>query len=607
MAKETAPATRAPVAKSTVENIKDTLESIVVAFILAFIFRAFIVEAFVIPTGSMAVTLYGNQVTNTCSTCGYEYARGIDQNEQEQAIRLRLAKLPLKCPNCDTTPDHVDQAGLIHPDSGDRILVHKWPLDVASHALGPKRFDVTVFKDPTDGTTNFIKRLAGLPGEVLEIIDGDIYTAPLEPTKDHPGLNKAAPGLVERLEQLRQDVYNWGATGQGSPDEIKRRYQEINEELLPHLRIRRKILEAPRAQQALWVNVYNHDFLPNYDRFNNAEGGAAGIRRVGWYEEGSVRAWDTSQREIVFRPPAPNAGPVFICFDGKPIDDFSAYNSEHNNSYPNKVGDVRLRFTWFPENTAGNGGIVLRMNRDEATFTAEIAANGSARIIHAQPGMTGGQTVIAERSQLFNPGQAINIEFMNVDYVVRLIVNDNILESKSSQYEPDVVRIMKKRQGETYDVKPTEVRIGALGIPCRLRHVVLERDVYYRDTHQVEPGRIVNPQTGVTRTNPYLGWPGWGTAGMPILLRSERWVNGRKLPGEYFMLGDNSPASKDSRLWWEIGPHLVAMGPEYTVGTVSGDQLIGEAFFVYWPAGYRRPWAGNVGFIPNVGRMRWIR
>ena len=86
MAKETAPATRAPVAKSTVENIKDTLESIVVAFILAFIFRAFIVEAFVIPTGSMAVTLYGNQVTNTCSTCGYEYARGIDQNEQEQAI-----------------------------------------------------------------------------------------------------------------------------------------------------------------------------------------------------------------------------------------------------------------------------------------------------------------------------------------------------------------------------------------------------------------------------------------------------------------------------------------------------------------------------------------
>ena len=41
------------------EGIKDTIESFVVALILAFVFRAFVVEAFVIPTGSMAPTLYG--------------------------------------------------------------------------------------------------------------------------------------------------------------------------------------------------------------------------------------------------------------------------------------------------------------------------------------------------------------------------------------------------------------------------------------------------------------------------------------------------------------------------------------------------------------------
>ncbi len=40
-------------------NVKETVESILVAFILAFVFRAFVVEAFVIPTGSMAPTLYG--------------------------------------------------------------------------------------------------------------------------------------------------------------------------------------------------------------------------------------------------------------------------------------------------------------------------------------------------------------------------------------------------------------------------------------------------------------------------------------------------------------------------------------------------------------------
>ena len=53
--------------KSLAVTVKETLESIVVAFILAFVFRAFIVEAFIIPTGSMAVTLYGKQLTKTCS------------------------------------------------------------------------------------------------------------------------------------------------------------------------------------------------------------------------------------------------------------------------------------------------------------------------------------------------------------------------------------------------------------------------------------------------------------------------------------------------------------------------------------------------------------
>jgi hypothetical protein len=78
------------------------------------------------------------------------------------------------------------------------------------------------------------------------------------------------------------------------------------------------------------------------------------------------------------------------------------------------------------------------------------------------------------------------------------------------------------------------------------------------------------------------------------------------------MLGDNSAQSKDSRLWWEVGPHLIPRGSEYQAGTVPGDQLIGQAFFVYWPAGYRclslkDSVFGRIGLIPNFGRMRWIR
>src|SRR2546423_15526664 len=54
-------------------NIKETIESILVAFILAFIFRAFVVEAFVIPTGSMAPTLMGAHLRFRCDDCGYEW------------------------------------------------------------------------------------------------------------------------------------------------------------------------------------------------------------------------------------------------------------------------------------------------------------------------------------------------------------------------------------------------------------------------------------------------------------------------------------------------------------------------------------------------------
>src|SRR3712207_9224839 len=54
-------------------NVKETIESILVAFILAFVFRAFVVEAFVIPTGSMAPTLLGAHIRYACNDCGYRF------------------------------------------------------------------------------------------------------------------------------------------------------------------------------------------------------------------------------------------------------------------------------------------------------------------------------------------------------------------------------------------------------------------------------------------------------------------------------------------------------------------------------------------------------
>src|SRR3984885_11111668 len=67
--RKTAPEQKAP----PESNVKETVESILVAFILAFIFRSFVVEAFVIPTGSMAPTLLGAHMHFRCPDCGYEW------------------------------------------------------------------------------------------------------------------------------------------------------------------------------------------------------------------------------------------------------------------------------------------------------------------------------------------------------------------------------------------------------------------------------------------------------------------------------------------------------------------------------------------------------
>ena len=54
---------------------------------------------------------------------------------------------------------------------GDRVLVNR----VIYHLRDPHRGDIIVFHYPEDPTVVFIKRVIGVPGDVLEVKDGHLY------------------------------------------------------------------------------------------------------------------------------------------------------------------------------------------------------------------------------------------------------------------------------------------------------------------------------------------------------------------------------------------------------------------------------------------------
>ena len=72
---------------------------------------------------------------------------------------------------------------------GDRLFVTKYSYGYSKHSFPfspnfsqsrflfeePKRGDVVVFKTPTDNRTDYIKRLIGLPGDIIQFLDGDLF------------------------------------------------------------------------------------------------------------------------------------------------------------------------------------------------------------------------------------------------------------------------------------------------------------------------------------------------------------------------------------------------------------------------------------------------
>src|SRR5438132_6717531 len=88
------------------DSLREIAETVVFVVVLVLMLKTFVAEAFVIPTGSMAETLYGYQKLVTCPKCQYEFPVNcsceIDPQQGPATPVVACA-----CPNCRY---HIDFA-----------------------------------------------------------------------------------------------------------------------------------------------------------------------------------------------------------------------------------------------------------------------------------------------------------------------------------------------------------------------------------------------------------------------------------------------------------------------------------------------------------------
>jgi hypothetical protein len=445
-----------------------------------------------------------------------------------------------------------------------------------------------VFKDPSDGVTNYIKRLAGLPDEVLEVIDGDVYSMPRAQLSDAAKSAFAELRHLKYLLGLRYDLDRQRVRRQNLPadiaaeieqpgllreqDRIAAAIDSILPELDGKLRIQRK---SASAQDDLWRVAYDHDFTPQQH----------GEQQPAWAPQGTGSKWSVPPRRLRFEGLGTGRQSIQL---RAALDSYCSYNAAawHTPVAPQLAGfvpvsDTRLRFVI--DYKGGGGSVRVGLTKRNDLFVAELASDGGVRVLRAKTDHPDDLTELgSKRLKPLQAGRMVAVSFENLDYRVRLYVDgEKIFESTDAQYSPPVGMLRTTQAG----AGPLPF-VSANDLDIELSHVVAESDIYYLS---FPPAKAVP-----------FGFRAWGTQDSPIELRE----------GEYFMLGDNSAQSKDSRLWDFVGPHLLDRHEGYQLGTVPADQLIGRAFFVYWPSPIRTsliPFLRETGWIPNFGQMRWIR
>jgi signal peptidase I len=177
------------------------------------------------------------------------------------------------------------------------------------------------------------------------------------------------------------------------------------------------------------------------------------------------------------------------------------------------------------------------------------------------------------------------LRFSNLDDELRLWVNERVVKfDGGTTYRRNSnapVRPVYSTQ-DPGDAEP--VGIGSERVALEITRLRVLRDVYY-----VASNRYRNFDYPISLDREVKNPESWS--------KSNAFVKRPDFPAvqlgddQFFPMGDNSPSSKDARMWGGDEPF------------VRRKFLTGKAVLIYWPHSWRRP----IPLWPNFKRMNFIR
>ena len=565
-----------PVATAVADPDRNTFpysfQSMIVAFVIAMAARSFVAEGFVIPTGSMAPTLRGQHVLMRGPQTGGEFAVGLQTGAPAPIYEavMNNAADRLLGPRFPGTAK--SKAWSMKPRQGDRILTHK----TLYHFRDPRRWEVVVFRNPADPfgrAPTYIKRLCGLPNERLWIVDGDLFTAPLE--TDAP--------------------LDWDA-----------------------FQIQRK---PDWVQRALWVPVYDqrqdHGGLSTPDGF-----GAFVPNDDDWSLEGPVwsfRGEQTTQLEWNRRAREFTNWNAYNVSYGNTPDGRGRVLKGYNYPSPNPTADIAFDADWTPSSNTGSLLWILEANqhRFEVERVRDVVQVRMRDDVWADEGPDAGWTEwktatvgpvmadVSNRITVWHADQRLTV-WHHGEPILELPYEWSARErlgfSRKRLVTSDELNTL--REGDTPSTgdpveapvaKSAVLKLKFSGGPCTLQDVQVARDLYHR-TQQNNDRTDSNPARPeiLDRCSP----TGWGFGTHPSNLAELG-------PDQFLMMGDNSGASHDGRFLGSPSPFVSTMVDE-TPYVVHRDLLVGRAWCVYFP--WLLPLGGDgPTWVPNIGELRLIR